>query len=316
MLLTVAQVTALNEVLELAGVEAASRVRQLERPQEIGGLLEVGAHGVNLVDQILHADNAVLAKRLLNDGVVGQGNALLVDLAVAALVDQLLDALQVGVAVGDPGLDNLDHLLGSLGNADKHAVVDLQKTQDLQSLAGLGRDFVDTLDANNKDQVVLSRDMEGVVLLCETRKTNLLALSITVLLDVLLGALEDDATLDLVGLMEKSLLARLHSKAQAINIVNVFSVNDIRPERWYFCNDIDLKSSWQMYSFASHRKFLPLPCFGEARGIKFQLTALRFSISAVRSARAFSWLLRFFRRVSGTKMWSCVGTELLNQIST
>ena len=109
-LLPVAKVTALNEVLELPRTEAASRVAELKGPEEVGGLLEVGAHGEDLVDKILHADDAVLAEVLLNDGVVSKRNALLVDLAITPLVDKLLDALEVRVAVGDPRLNNLDHL--------------------------------------------------------------------------------------------------------------------------------------------------------------------------------------------------------------
>lgn len=143
-LLAVAQVTTLNEVLELAGTEATVGVGQLEGPQEVGGLLEVGADGVDLMDQILHADNAVLAEVLLNDGVVGQGNTLLVDLSVSTLVDELLHALQVGVTVGDPRLNNLDHLSDGLGDADEDTVVDLKQTQQLEDLAGLGGDLVDT----------------------------------------------------------------------------------------------------------------------------------------------------------------------------
>lgn len=143
-LLAVAKVTTLDEVLELAGAEAASGVAELEGPQEVGGLLEVGADGEDLVDEVLHADDAVLAEVLLDDGVVGQGDALLVDLAVAALVDELLDGLQVGVAVGDPGLDDLEHLSGGLGDLDEDAVVDLEETEELEDLAGLGGHLVDT----------------------------------------------------------------------------------------------------------------------------------------------------------------------------
>ena len=40
----------------------------------------------------------MLAERFLNNGVVGQGDALLVDLAVAALVDELANRLQVRLA--------------------------------------------------------------------------------------------------------------------------------------------------------------------------------------------------------------------------
>lgn len=187
-------------MLELAGVEATVGVAELEGPQEVADLLEVGADGVDLVDKILHADNAVLAEVLLDDGVVGQGNALLVDLSVTALVDELLDALQVGVTVGNPGLDDLDHLGGGLGELDEDTVVDLEQTEQLEDLAGLGGDLVDTLDTDNEDQLVLSRDLEGIVGLGDAVQADLLALGITVLLDVLLGTLEDDAALLLVGL--------------------------------------------------------------------------------------------------------------------
>lgn len=200
MLLAVAKVTSLNEVLELAGAEATSRVGELEGPEEVGGLLEVGANSEDLVNEILHADDAVLAKVLLDDAVVGEGNALLVDLSVSALVDELLDSLEVGVAVGNPGLDNLQHLGGGLGDADEDTVVDLEKTEKLEDLAGLGRNLVDTLDTDDEDELGLSRDMESTLLLGKTGETELLALLITVLLDVLLSTLEDDAALLLAGL--------------------------------------------------------------------------------------------------------------------
>lgn len=45
-----------------------------------------------------------------------------------------------------------------------------------------------------------------------------------------------------------------------------------------------------------------------------RLTFFFFSISADFSARAFSCDLRFFRRVSGTRIWSLVGTELFVEI--
>ena len=144
MLLPVTKVTALNEVLELAGVETAVRVAELEGPQEVGGLLEVGANGVDLVDEILNADDAVLAEVLLNNGVVGKSNALLVDLAVTALVHELLDALEVGVTISNPGLDDLDHLRSRLGDTDEDTVVDLEETEELEDLAGLGGHLVDT----------------------------------------------------------------------------------------------------------------------------------------------------------------------------
>jgi hypothetical protein len=147
-LLPIAKVTTLNEVLELARAEATSGVAELEGPQEVGGLLEVGADSVDLMNEILHAENAKLAQVLLNDGVVSQGDALAVDLAITALVDELLDALQVGVAIGNPRLDNLDHLSGGLGDANEDAIVDLEQTEQLQDLARLRRDLVDTFETS------------------------------------------------------------------------------------------------------------------------------------------------------------------------
>ena len=146
-LLTVTSVTTLDEMLDLAGVEATVGVGELEGPEEVVGLLEVGANGVDLVNQVFHADNAVLAEVLLNDLVVGKSNALLVDLSVATLVDELTDSLEVGVTVGDVGVDNSQHLLGGLGETDEDTVVDLEQTEELQDLAGLRSDLVDTVSS-------------------------------------------------------------------------------------------------------------------------------------------------------------------------
>lgn len=221
-LLTVTVVTTLDEVLELAGVEATGGVGELEGPEEVVGLLEVGADGVDLVDQVLHADNAVLAEVLLDDLVVGEGDTLLVDLAVTALVQELADGLQVGVTVGDVGVDDGQHLLGGLGQADEGTAVDLEQTEQLQDLAGLGSDLVDTagmlatdstdmqcccdipLDTDNEDQLGLVLNVEVALLAGSAGQADLLTLSIAVLLDVGLSALEDDATLLLVGLWESS----------------------------------------------------------------------------------------------------------------
>ena len=218
MLLTVAKITTLNEVLELARTETAVGVAELEGPQEIGGLLEVGANSEDLVDEILNTDDAVLAEVLLDDGVVGEGDALAVDLAVAALVDELTDALEVGIAIGNPRLDDLDHLSGSLGHLDEDTIVDLTETQELKDLARLRRDLVDTmkmsaavlrksqnsdclpLDADNEDKLSLSRDVERALLFGDPGKADFLALLLTVLLHVFLSTLEDDLALLLVGL--------------------------------------------------------------------------------------------------------------------
>jgi len=138
LVLTIAKVTTLNVVVELPGPgevlvstfnvqrylnkpEATGRVGSLEGPEKVGGLLEVGADGVDLVYQVFHADNAVLAKVLLDDGVVGERDTLReaaggrLDLAVSTLVDEFADTLEVGITVGDEGLDDAEHLKSGLG---------------------------------------------------------------------------------------------------------------------------------------------------------------------------------------------------------
>ena len=107
-------------------------------------MLEVGTDGEDLVDQILHADNAVLAKAVLDDRVIGESDALLVNLSVSTLVDELTNSLEVWVSIGDPWLDDLQHLEGGLGHANEDTIVDLEETEELENLAGLWRDLVDT----------------------------------------------------------------------------------------------------------------------------------------------------------------------------
>lgn len=131
-------------MLELPRPETSSRVAQLEWPQEVTSLLEVGSNGEDLVDQILHTDDSVLAKVVLNQSIVGERDALLVDLAVSTFVDQFTDGLQVGVSIGDVWLDDLEHFQRSFCQADKDTVVDLKEAEELKNLAWLGGNLVDT----------------------------------------------------------------------------------------------------------------------------------------------------------------------------
>lgn len=54
-------------------------------------LLEVWSRSSDFVHEVLYTEDVVLAKLLLNDSVISEGNALLVDLAVSTLVDQFSD---------------------------------------------------------------------------------------------------------------------------------------------------------------------------------------------------------------------------------
>jgi len=197
----ISEITTLHEMSELSCTESTGWVAELEWPQEVGSLLEVGTNGEDLVDQVLHADNAVLAKAVFNNGVIGKSNSLLVDLSISALVDELAGGLKVRISVRDPWLDNFEHLESGLGHANKDTIVDLKKAEKLEDLARLGCDLVDTLDTDNEDQLVLSWNVVGTILLCKAGETNLLTLLISVLLNVLLGTLEDDTALLLLSLL-------------------------------------------------------------------------------------------------------------------
>ena len=178
-LFAVAEISTLDEVLELPGTETTSGVGELEWPEEVGGLLEVGADGVDLVDEVLNGDDAELAENLLDDSVVGKTDTLLVDLAIPALVDELADVLVRWVSVCDVRLHDLQHLKGGLGCLDEDTIVDLKETEKLEGLALLGVDLVDTankrykrgslsfqarislpLDTDSEDQLGLSRNEE------------------------------------------------------------------------------------------------------------------------------------------------------------
>jgi len=130
LVLTQTSITTLVEVVQLLD-PAATRVGQLEGPQELVDLLELVINGVDLVDDILNADNAMLAHLGLDDAVVSDGDALLVDLDEATLVDELLHGLEVGITVSDVRLDQLQHGGRGLVEANEHSVVDLAQTQEL-----------------------------------------------------------------------------------------------------------------------------------------------------------------------------------------
>ena len=131
-------------MLEFASPEAPSRVAELEWPKEVARLLEIGADSDDFVDQILHTDDAVLAKIVFDQLVVGERDALLVNLAISAFVDELSHSLERRIAVGDPRLHDLEHFSGCLCEAHKHAIVDLEQTEKLEDFARLWCNLVDT----------------------------------------------------------------------------------------------------------------------------------------------------------------------------
>jgi len=184
-------------VLELACPPAAGGVRELERPQEIRCLLEVRSSGEDLVHKVLDGEDIILSKRRLDDAVVGEWDALLVDFAISALVDKFTDGFQVRLAVCDIRLDETEHLLSCLRDLDENTVVNLKKTQQLEDFARFGCDLVDTPDSDDKVNLRLSWYIEIASRPCGSLQANLLFLLRQILLHITLGALENDFSLRL-----------------------------------------------------------------------------------------------------------------------
>lgn len=190
-MLAVSGITTLSKVSKLLD-KSTSGAGELEGPEEAGGLSEVRSRGEDLVDDVLNADDAVLAEGGLDDGVISDGNALLVNSGEAALVDELADGLERGVSPGDVGLDDAEHLEDGLGQTDEDSIVQLTEAQKLQDLAGLGAHVVDTTDADDESDLRLGLHEELSGVLGVTASLDELQLARTVLLSVRLGALEDE----------------------------------------------------------------------------------------------------------------------------
>lgn len=117
---------------------------ELEWPEEVVDLLELGSAGHDLVDEILHAVDTVGSELVGDDAVVGEWDSASVDLAISSLVDELGDGLSGWVTEGDVWLNNTDHVPGGLVKLDKNTVVELSKSEELQDLLWLGSKLVDT----------------------------------------------------------------------------------------------------------------------------------------------------------------------------
>ena len=123
----------------------------------------MGSDGINLVDDIFDADDravGLLGQSLLNKGVVCEGDALLVHLAVPALVHQLTHRLEVGVAEHDVRLDFAKHVDGRLVHTQEDTVVDLPEAHELENLTRLGVQVVKASEAHNKHKLGFGLDVE------------------------------------------------------------------------------------------------------------------------------------------------------------
>ena len=164
LLSSVAGLAALEEVDKLGLVgESPARRRELERPKEVVGLLEVRSNSGDFVDEVGAALDTDGANTLLDDGVVGDGDSLLVQLAKPALVNELLDSRSRGVAVCHVRLDEAEHTGGRLVELDERGVVDLAEAEELHDLLCLRRDTDDSANTDDEGDLRLGGDVESTL---------------------------------------------------------------------------------------------------------------------------------------------------------
>merc|ERR1719437_318455 len=168
--------------------KSSLRVGELEWPQEVVGLLEVGPDGVDLVDKIRTAfDSGAVSESLGDDLVGGNGDALLVDLSESTLVHKLLDGGSGRVSVSHVWFDQSEHTNGGFVQLHKSGVVELTKTEELHNLLGLGGDSDNTANSDDQSQFWLSRNKETTFGLGLTAVFDSKLLGGLVLLVILLG---------------------------------------------------------------------------------------------------------------------------------
>ena len=155
-------VTAFVEVSELLG-ETTSGSVELERPEEVGGLLEVRTDGVDFVNEIFDGEDSVLAEDLFDLFVIDERNTLAVQLSITTLVDEFTDSLEVGVTIGNEGFDKTEHFNGGLVQTDKDSIVDLAETEESQDLLDLGGNLVNTTNTNDNGKTTFAFNEEVAV---------------------------------------------------------------------------------------------------------------------------------------------------------
>ena len=174
------------EELGLSG-ESSSGVGELEGPQKVVGLLEVGSNSVNFIDKVSGTVDANSGESFLDNRVIGNGDSLVSDLSESTLVNKLLNGLPRGNSVCDVRLDQSEHTDGGLVQSHKGGVVELTKTEELHNLLGLGGNTDGTSNSDNKGKLGLSRDVESSLLLGLTAVVDGRLLFLGVFLIILLG---------------------------------------------------------------------------------------------------------------------------------
>ncbi|NAV55483.1 hypothetical protein FGF86_23460 [Salmonella sp. zj-f77] len=81
------------------------------------------------MNKIFNASDTELTEGLFNDGVIGKGDSLTVNLSETSLVDELRDGVSGGITESDEGKDSLDHVQRSLVNSEESTVVELSESE-------------------------------------------------------------------------------------------------------------------------------------------------------------------------------------------
>ena len=131
-------------------LEAAEWRVKLEWPQEVVSLLELWSASHNLVNKILNTVDSVFAELTGNDAIVGQWNAASVNFTTSSLVDKLGNVLFGWISVRNIWLNNLNHVQGCLVQFNKHTVVQLSQSHQLQNLLWLWSKLIDTKHKNHQ----------------------------------------------------------------------------------------------------------------------------------------------------------------------
>lgn len=132
--------------------KSSSGASELEGPQEVVGLLEMGSDWVDFVDKILNVVNAVGSQRLFDDGVRRKRNSLLVNFTITSLENEFSDGLSGRISEGDVGLNSSENVGWSLIDSDEGSVVDLSQSEYSQDSDDLGVEFVNTSDPDDKGE--------------------------------------------------------------------------------------------------------------------------------------------------------------------
>lgn len=135
---------------------ATSWARKLDWEQVVVDSLEVLTDGVDFVDQVFDAGDAVSAHGLFDDSVVGDLDSLSVNLDGASFVDHVLDGGLGWVSPGDEWITDSQHLDGSFVQSNEASVTDLSESEELKGLLWFWRQLVDTSNSDDQSEFLFT----------------------------------------------------------------------------------------------------------------------------------------------------------------